>query len=69
VRPERPAAGHTWNGDDGIDIADPGNTITKNRADRNGDLGIFAAPGNVDGGGNKAKHNGNPAQCVGVSCN
>jgi parallel beta-helix repeat protein len=56
------------NTDDGLDIDDPGNTITKNHADRNGDLGIFAAPGNVDGGKNKAKHNGNPAQCVGVSC-
>jgi large repetitive protein len=56
------------NTDDGLDIADPGNTITRNHADRNGDLGIFASPGNVDGGKNKAKHNGNPAQCVGVSC-
>jgi parallel beta-helix repeat protein len=57
------------NTDDGLDIADPGNTITKNHANRNGDLGIFAVPGNIDGGKNKAKHNGNPAQCVGVSCN
>jgi parallel beta-helix repeat protein len=57
------------NGDDGIDIADAANTITRNHADRNTDLGIVAAPGNVDGGKNKAKHNGNPAQCVGVSCN
>ncbi|HEV8248539.1 MAG TPA: right-handed parallel beta-helix repeat-containing protein [Gaiellaceae bacterium] len=56
------------NNDDGIDIADAGNTITKNHAGRNGDLGIFAAAGNTDGGGNKAKHNGNPAQCVGVTC-
>jgi large repetitive protein len=56
------------NGDDGIDVADPGNTITKNHANKNTDLGIFAAAGNIDGGGNKAKHNGNPAQCVGVTC-
>ena len=56
------------NGDDGIDIVDPGNTITKNHADRNVDLGIFAAAGNIDGGKNKAHHNGNPAQCVGVTC-
>ncbi len=56
------------NGDDGIDVADPGNTITKNHADKNTDLGIAAVAGNVDGGGNKAHHNGNPLQCVGVTC-
>jgi large repetitive protein len=56
------------NGDDGIDVADAGNTITKNHADKNTDLGIVAVAGNVDGGGNKAHHNGNPAQCVGVTC-
>jgi parallel beta-helix repeat protein len=56
------------NGDDGIDVADAGNTITKNHADKNTDLGIVAVAGNVDGGGNKAHHNGNPLQCVGVSC-
>jgi parallel beta-helix repeat protein len=55
-------------GADGIDVGDPGNTLTKNHADRNTNLGIFAAPGNVDGGGNKAHHNGNAAQCVGVTC-
>jgi parallel beta-helix repeat protein len=56
------------NGHDGLNILDVGNTITKNHADKNTDLGIFAAAGNVDGGGNKARHNGNPAQCVGVTC-
>src|SRR6266511_2666092 len=56
------------NGDDGIDVADAGNTITKNHAGKNTDLGIVAVPGNVDGGGNKAHHNGNPAQCLGVTC-
>jgi parallel beta-helix repeat protein len=56
------------NGDDGIDVGDAGNTITRNHADKNTDLGIFAAAGNVDGGGNKAHHNGNPLQCVGVAC-
>jgi parallel beta-helix repeat protein len=56
------------NGANGINIIDAGNTITKNHADKNTNLGIFAAPGNVDGGGNKAHHNGNPAQCVGVTC-
>lgn len=57
------------NGDDGIDVGDPGNTITKNHANKNIDFGIFAVLGNIDGGGNKAKDNGNPAQCSGVSCN
>jgi parallel beta-helix repeat protein len=56
------------NGANGIDVVDAGNTIAKNHADKNTNLGIFAAPGNVDGGGNKAKKNGNPAQCVGVTC-
>ena len=56
------------NGDDGIDVADPGNTIKRNSAHRNHDLGIFAVAGNTDGHGNKAHHNGNAAQCVGVTC-
>jgi parallel beta-helix repeat protein len=56
------------NGADGIDIEDAGNTIKRNHANRNHDLGIFAVAGNVDGGGNTAHHNGNSAQCVGVSC-
>jgi parallel beta-helix repeat protein len=56
------------NGADGIDVVDPGNTITRNHADRNTDLGIFAAPGNTDGGGNKAHGNGNALQCTGVAC-
>jgi hypothetical protein len=46
----------------------PGVTrVASNRADRNGDLGIEAVPG-VDGGGNRALHNGDPRQCVGVVC-
>jgi parallel beta-helix repeat protein len=56
------------NGNDGIEVNDTGNTLKKNHADKNVVLGIFAVPGNVDGGGNKARHNGNPAQCVGVTC-
>jgi parallel beta-helix repeat protein len=56
------------NGDDGLDLDGPSNIVAHNRADRNGDLGIEAHPGVVDGGGNRAKHNGNPAQCIGVRC-
>lgn len=56
------------NGADGINVEDAGNTIKRNHANRNHDLGIFAAAGNIDGGGNTAHRNGNAAQCVGVTC-
>lgn len=54
--------------DDGIQIDAPGAVVTRNVATDNGDLGIEAVPGVVDGGGNQASGNGNPAQCTGVSC-
>lgn len=44
-----------------------GVTIAGNRAVRNADLGIEAV-GAVDGGGNRAAGNGDPAQCAGVAC-
>jgi parallel beta-helix repeat protein len=57
------------NVDDGIRVEEPYNTtLTGNRADFNGDFGIEAALGNIDGGGNRAKHNGNPLQCLNVVC-
>ena len=63
------------NGDDGIDVSlgqnEPSAVDTVVRANKayfNADLGIEADPGTTDGGGNKARHNGNPAQCVGVAC-
>jgi Right handed beta helix region len=61
------------NADDGIDVDAPVEggapvTVARNRADHNGELGINARPGVIDGGGNRARGNGNPAQCVGVSC-
>ena len=56
------------NSDDGIDTDNPQTTITGNIANNNVDLGIEAVPGTTDGGGNLASGNGNPAQCVGVSC-
>jgi parallel beta-helix repeat protein len=56
------------NGDDGIDVESPNTTLTGNSANRNFDLGIEAVPGVTDGGGNRAKGNGNPAQCQNVSC-
>ena len=52
------------NRDDGIEVTvHADNTVARNHANRNGDLGIEAVVG-VSGSGNRAKHNGNPAQCV-----
>jgi parallel beta-helix repeat protein len=55
-------------GDDGFDIRSAATTLTRNTASRNHDLGIEAVPGVKDGGGNKARGNGNPAQCTNVVC-
>lgn len=54
--------------DDGIDVDAADTYLRRNRADDNGDLGIEAVPGVVDGGSNRASGNGNPLQCVGVAC-
>ena len=54
--------------DDGIEAASPTTTLARNLAIGNGDLGIIAAPGVTDNGGNRAARNGNPAQCSGVAC-
>ncbi len=53
---------------DGIDVDAPGTVVRDNVATDNGDLGIEAVAGVVDGGGNQASGNGNPAQCTGVAC-
>ena len=42
--------------------------ITRNVANDNGDLGIVAGAGTIDGGGNRAFGNGNPLQCIGIAC-
>lgn len=55
-------------GDDGIHVDAPATTLTRNIAIRNFDLGIEAVPGVTDGGGNRAADNGNPAQCVNITC-
>ena len=54
--------------DDGIDVDSPATTLTRNLAVHNGDLGIEAVAGVVDGSGNRAAGNGNPAQCMNVAC-
>jgi parallel beta-helix repeat protein len=56
------------NGDDGIDVESLSTAISRNTANFNGDLGVEAVPGVIDAGGNKARGNGDPAQCVGVQC-
>ena len=56
------------NSDDGIQLKSPGNTVTQNRTLRNVDLGIEAVVGSIDGGGNRARRNGNPAQCLNLTC-
>jgi large repetitive protein len=56
------------NGDDGIDVDAPATTLTRNVANHNHDLGIEAVPGVIDGGGNHAAGNGNPAQCTNIDC-
>jgi large repetitive protein len=55
-------------GDDGIDIDEADNTVTRNVASRNVDLGVEAVPGVIDGGDNRAFGNGNPLQCLNVTC-
>ena len=54
--------------DDGFDVNDPTTKLSRNRADRNGDLGIEAVRGVNDGGGNRARGNGDKRQCVNVKC-
>jgi parallel beta-helix repeat protein len=56
------------NGDDGFDVESRSATLRGNRAVGNADLGIEAVPGVNDGGGNIARHNGDPRQCTHISC-
>ena len=53
---------------DGFDVNSRSTTLTRNRAARNGGLGIDAVVGVIDTGGNRAHGNGNPAQCMNVAC-
>jgi parallel beta-helix repeat protein len=54
--------------DDGLDARHPTTKLARNEARRNGDLGIKASGGVIDGGGNRASGNGDPRQCVNVTC-
>jgi parallel beta-helix repeat protein len=55
-------------GDDGFAVRSQTTTLIGNRAVRNAELGIKAALGVIDGGGNRASANGDPRQCVNVRC-
>jgi parallel beta-helix repeat protein len=55
-------------GGDGFDIEGRRIKLTGNLAARNGDLGIEAVRGVIDGGGNRARHNGDPRQCRNIVC-
>ena len=55
-------------GDDGFDVRAPASKLTSNLAVRNGDFGIDAVAGVVDGGHNRAFANGNPLQCINIAC-
>jgi parallel beta-helix repeat protein len=55
-------------GDDGFGVQSSTAKLTDNRAIGNGDLGIQAIQGVIDGGGNVARLNGDPRQCVNISC-
>src|SRR5215211_5373717 len=54
--------------DDGLDTNNSTTKLTRNQARRNGDLGIEAVRGVIDGGGNKASGNGDRRQCTHVVC-
>jgi parallel beta-helix repeat protein len=55
-------------GDDGFDVEGRSTKLTRNRAVRNADLGIEALRRVIDGGGNIARHNGDPRQCTHIAC-
>ena len=55
-------------GGDGFDVDSPSAKLRSNRAIRHADLGIEAVFGVRDGGGNLASGNGDPRQCLNVTC-
>ncbi len=58
---------------DGIQLLGPStgletSVVTGNRAFGNGNYGIAAVPGTIDGGGNRAAGDGGPVQCLNIAC-
>lgn len=58
----------TGAGDDGFDVRSRTTALIRNRGLGNADLGIAAVRGVNDGGGNIARHNGDPRQCTHIAC-
>lgn len=56
------------NNGDGIFVGPGGHTVIGNVADSNGGWGIYAEQGTIDGGGNYATGNSEPAQCFNIAC-
>jgi hypothetical protein len=54
--------------DDGFEVESRSARLTRNEGRRNGGLGIAAVRGVIDGGGNVARHNGDPRQCTNIVC-
>jgi parallel beta-helix repeat protein len=52
----------------GIAVNGSGHTVTENSVSFNDGWGILAVSGTIDGGGNEATGNAEPAQCSGVVC-
>jgi nitrous oxidase accessory protein NosD len=52
----------------GVAVDFPGTVLSGNEADFNERLGIQAVPGTIDGGGNRARGNGDPRQCTVIAC-
>jgi hypothetical protein len=55
-------------GGSGIELFDPGAYVARNVTNDNEEWGIEAVLGTIDGGGNRASGNGQPAQCLNVVC-
>jgi large repetitive protein len=56
------------NSSDGIAVNKEGHTITANIANNNGGWGMYANPGNTDGGINRASGNTELEQCFNIVC-
>ncbi len=54
--------------EDGIELDEPTASVRRNLVLENGDWGIEAALGTTDLGGNRAKGNAQPGQCLNVAC-
>ena len=56
------------NSGSGVQLYEPGAYVARNTANDNGEWGINGVLGTIDGGGNRASGNAEPAQCLNVVC-